>query len=37
MFTITVGAVAVFAITLLLSPETKGTVLVPQLTLVSEF
>jgi SHS family lactate transporter-like MFS transporter len=33
----TVGAAAVFIVTLLLGPETKGKVLVPQLTLVSEF
>ena len=33
----TVGAALVFVVALLIGPETKGKVLVPQLTLVSEF
>jgi MFS transporter, SHS family, lactate transporter len=37
MLIATVGAAMVFVVTLLFGPETKGKVLVPQLTLVSEF
>jgi SHS family lactate transporter-like MFS transporter len=37
MLIATCGAAVVFVVTLLFSPETKGKVLVPQLTLVSEF